>query len=335
MEKREEMDEDLDLDEEELAMMEELGLDAPAAAAAGDGDGFRSGFVALVGRPSVGKSTLLNACAGEKIAITSPVAQTTRKRMRAVISRPGCQIVVVDTPGLHKPKDALGKELNKVALGELADVDVVAFLIDATKPVGRGDEWVAGHVAASRAPFKLLVITKADKATPEIVASQLEAARKLADFDDELVVSAKEGFNVDSFLEIVERHLPKGPRWFPEDMDTDMRDEDLVAEFIREKVLMNCRQEVPHSVAVKVESLSWPKRDQLSVAATIMVEREGQKAILIGRGGSMIKKIGTEARRDIERLFGAKAYLDLKVRVQPEWRRDQNEIRELGYEAED
>ena len=255
--------------------------------------------------------------------------------MRAVIDRPGCQLVVVDTPGLHKPKDALGKELNKVALAELADVDVVAFLIDATRPVGRGDEWVAKHVAASKAPFKLLVITKADKAEPETVQQQLEAALALAPFDDELVVSAREGFNVDSFIDIVSAHLPYGPRWFPEGMDTDMTDEDLVGEFIREKVLLNCRQEVPHSVAVKVDDISWPKRDQLSVTATILVEREGQKAILIGRRGSMIKKIGTAARKDIERLFGAKAYLDLKVRVQPEWRRDANEIRELGLEADE
>ena len=195
-----EMNEDeLDLDEEERAMMEKFGAAAAPAKNEEDPD-FRSGFVALVGRPSVGKSTLLNACMGEKIAITSPVAQTTRKRMRAVIDRPGCQLVVVDTPGLHKPKDALGKELNKVALAELADVDVVAFLIDATRPVGRGDEWVAKHVAASKAPFKLLVITKADKAEPETVQQQLEAARALAPFDDELVVSAREGFNVDSFI---------------------------------------------------------------------------------------------------------------------------------------
>ncbi len=329
-------EDELDLDEEERAMLAELGPEAIAHAPATEAeDGFRSGFVALVGRPSVGKSTLLNACAGEKIAITSPVAQTTRKRMRAVINRPGCQLVVVDTPGLHKPKDALGKELNKVALGELADVDVVAFLIDATKPVGRGDEWVAKHVAASKAPFKLLVITKADKAKPETVQEQLASARALGPFDDELVVSAKEGFNVDAFMDIVSAHLPYGPKWFPDDMDTDMSDEDLIAEFIREKVLLNARQEVPHSVAVKVEDLSWPKKDHLSVTATILVEREGQKAILIGRKGSMIKKIGTEARKDIERLFGASAYLNLKVRVQPEWRRDQNEIRSLGYEAEE
>lgn len=294
---------------------------------------FTSGFVALVGRPSVGKSTLLNAAVGGKLAITSPVAQTTRRRMRAVVNTDHSQLVIVDTPGLHKPKDALGKELNKVALGELADVDAVAFLIDATKPVGTGDEWVAKHVDASRAPFKLLVITKADIAKPEQVTAQLEAAGKLARFDETLVLSAKEGFNVDSFVALVSEHLPEGPRWFPEDMDCDATDEDLVAEFVREKLLNNLRQEVPHSVGVICDDIDWSK-DHASISATIIVEREGQKGIVIGHGGKMIKKVGTEARRDIERLFDCSCYLDLQVRVKPEWRRDQNEIRRLGYEAE-
>ncbi|WP_097677373.1 GTPase Era [Olsenella urininfantis] len=295
---------------------------------------FRSGFVALVGRPNVGKSTLLNACYGGKIAITSPVAQTTRRRMRAVVNTPGSQLVIVDTPGLHKPKDALGKELNKAALGELADVDVVALLIDATMPVGRGDEWVAKHVAASRAPFKLLVVTKADKATSEQVGAQLDAARALAPFDDALVVSAREGFNVDSFLSLVSQHLPEGPRWFPEDMDVDMEDEELVAEFIREKVLLNLRQEVPHSVGVICDDVEWAKDGHASISATIVVEREGQKGIVIGHKGAMIKKIGMEARRDVERLLDAPCFLDLQVRVRPLWRRDQNEIRRMGLEAE-
>jgi GTP-binding protein Era len=296
---------------------------------------FRSGFVALVGRPSVGKSTLLNAAVGGKVAITSPVAQTTRRRMRAVVNRPNAQIVIVDTPGLHKPKDALGKELNKVALGELADVDVAAFLVDATKPVGRGDEWVARHVDASDAPYKLLVITKADLAKPEQVTAQLEAASALARFDDTIVVSAREGFNVDAFVSMVAEHLPEGPRWFPEDMDCDATDEELVAEFVREKVLLNLRQEVPHSVAVICDDIDWAKDGHASIRATIIVERESQKGIVIGRGGSMVKRIGTQARKDIERLFDARVFLDIQVRVQPQWRRDQNEIRRLGYDYEE
>ncbi len=298
-------------------------------------DVFRSGFVALVGRPSVGKSTLLNACMGERLAITSPVAQTTRRRLRAVVNTPNSQLVIVDTPGLHKPKDALGKELNRVALGELGDVDVVAMLIDATRPVGRGDQWVANQVKASPAPYKILLVTKADLASPEQVQSQLAAARELASFDDELVVSATEGFNVDAFVNLVSQHLPEGPKWFPDDMDIDATPEELVSEFIREKVLYHMRQEIPHSVGVLCDDIAWSKGNHASVVATILVERESQKGMVIGKGGRMIKRIGTEARPDIERLLGAKSvFLDLSVRVQPQWRRDASVIRRLGYQAE-
>ena len=295
-------------------------------------DTFRSGFVALVGRPNAGKSTLLNACMGERIAITSPVAQTTRKRLRAVVNTPTSQIVIVDTPGLHKPKDALGKELNRSALGELSDVDVVAMLVDATKPVGTGDEWVGAHVDKARVP-RILVLTKADLAKPEQMAAQLEAAEKLAKFDDVIVTSATENFNVDAFLKLVSGKLPEGPKWFPEGMDSDATEEDLVAEFVREKVLLNCREEVPHSVAVVCNDIVWKKDGHASVSASIYVEREGQKGIIVGKGGSMIKKIGSAARPDIERLLGGKVFLELRVQVKPQWRRDQNEIRRLGYEA--
>ena len=294
---------------------------------------FRSGFVALVGRPNVGKSTLLNACLGQKVAIESPVAQTTRKRLRAVVNTQDAQIVIVDTPGLHKPKDALGKELNRSALGELADVDVVALLIDATKPVGRGDAWVANHVKACGADYKLLVITKADISNPEQISAQMKAAQELADFDDVVVVSARERFNVDGFIALLSEHLPEGPRWFPEDMPYDATPEELVAEFVREKAFLNLKQEIPHSVGVRCDSIEYGKDGHASIEATILVERDGQKGIVIGANGSMIKKIGTEARVDIERLLGTRVYLDLNVRVQPKWRRDKSEIRRLGYDA--
>lgn len=296
---------------------------------------FTSGFVALVGRPNAGKSTLLNACLGEKVAITSPVAQTTRRRMRAVINTDRSQLVIIDTPGLHKPKDALGSELNKSALGELADADVVAFLVDATKPVGTGDAWVAKHVQQAEADYKLLVLAKADLARPEQVAAQLEAARALCDFDDEIVVSSKEGFNVDSFVSLVSAHLPEGPRWFPEGMDVDATPEDLVAEFVREKLFLNLRQELPHSVGVLCDDIEYADDGHASVTATILVERDGQKAIVIGRGGQMIKRVGIQARRDVERLLGCKVFLDLTVRVAPQWRRDAREIRRLGYGCEE
>ncbi|QOY61468.1 GTPase Era [Thermophilibacter immobilis] len=296
---------------------------------------FASGFVALVGRPNAGKSTLLNACVGEKLAITSPVAQTTRRRMRAVVNTDHSQLVIIDTPGLHKPKDALGSELNRSALGELAGADVVALLVDATKPVGTGDAWVARHVAASSAPYKLLVLTKADVAGPEQVAAQLAAVRDLVELNDELVVSAREGFNVDAFVELVSAHLPEGPRWFPEGMDVDATPEDLVAEFVREKLFCNLRQELPHSVGVLCDGLEYADDGHASIEVTVLVEREGQKAIVVGHGGQMIKRVGVQARRDIERLLGCKVYLDLKVRVAPQWRRDEREIRRLGYSSED
>ena len=296
---------------------------------------FTSGFVALVGRPNAGKSTLLNACMGEKVAITSPVAQTTRRRMRAVINTDHSQLVIIDTPGLHKPKDALGSELNKAALAELADADVVAFLVDATKPVGRGDEWVARHVDGADADYKLLVLTKADIAGPEQVAAQLAAARELVTFDDELVLSATEGFNVDAFLELVSAHLPEGPRWFPKGMDVDATPEDLVAEFVREKLFLHLRQELPHSVGVLCDEIDYADDGHASIEATILVERSGQRGIVLGKGGQMIKRVGIEARRDIERLLGCKVFLDLTVRVAPAWRRDEREIRRLGYSSED
>lgn len=295
---------------------------------------FKSGFVALVGRPNAGKSTLLNACCGQRLAITTPVAQTTRKRMRAVVNTKHSQIVIVDTPGLHKPKDALGKELNRMALSELNDVELIAMLVDATKPVGRGDEWVANHVAAASAP-KILVLTKADIAKPDAMQAQLKAASALADFDDVIVVSATEGFNVDGFLELVSSYLPEGPKWFGDEMASDASEEELIAEYVREKVLLNCKQEVPHSVAVTCDELTWAKDGHASISCSILVEREGQKGIIVGKGGSMIKKIGASARPDIEKLLDAKVYLELRVQVRPQWRRDANEIRRLGLSADE
>lgn len=318
-------------DEELDAMVEETPLDLQAAS--GVESGFKSGFVALVGRPNAGKSTLLNACFGEKVAITSPVAQTTRRRMRAVVNRPGLQVVFVDTPGIHKPKDGLGSELNKSALAELSDVDVVCFTVDATKPFGRGDAWVAEKVAASRAK-KVLVITKIDEAKPEQVMAQIAAAKEMVDFDDEIVTSSTAGFNVDAFIDTVARFLPEGPRWFPVGMGTDTDDETLVAEFVREKVLLRTREEVPHSVGVICDSFERSKK-VLKIHATVYVERDGQKGIIIGKGGDMIKHIGTDARRDLERVFGGKVFLSLDVKVKSGWRDDEAQIRRFGYNADE
>ena len=325
-----------DLSDEELDVMLESGELVPAPVSAGYGvpEGFKSGFVALVGRPNAGKSTLLNACYGKKVAITSPVAQTTRRRLRAVVNREDCQLVIVDTPGLHKPKDGLGSELNKSALTELGDVDVIAFVIDASAPIGRGDAWVAERVAAVKAP-KVLVLTKADLTTSEQMQKQLEAAHELVKFDDEIIVSSTEGFNVEGFVDVVAGFLPEGPRWFPENMGTDETDEMMVAEFVREKVLRHTREEIPHSVGVICDEFEQPKRDLLRLHATVYVEREGQKGILVGKGGEMIKRIGVEARKDLETMFGKRIFLGLDVRVKKGWRDDAREIQRFGYAAED
>lgn len=292
---------------------------------------FKSGFVALVGRPNAGKSTLINAIIGDKVLITSPTAQTTRHRISAVYNEPDMQMILVDTPGLHKPVDALGEELNISALNALKDVDVVAMLVDGSKEAGRGDEWVAQHVAECPA-YKMLVISKADAITQEQAQAQIDRMREYCDFDDVIVLSAQENFNVDAFIQAVAKQLPEGPRWFPVDMQTDQAIEVLIAEFIREKVLLNTRDEVPHSVGVVVDETSYNEKKNLStIKATIYVERESQKGIIIGAGGKMVKKIGMEARQDLQALLGNQVYLELNVKVKPDWRTDAAQIKRFGY----
>jgi GTP-binding protein Era len=293
--------------------------------------GFRSGFVTLIGRPNAGKSTLLNAIMGTKIAITSNTAQTTRHRFRAVLTRDDFQMIIVDTPGLHKPHDALGEELNTSAVKALEDVDVVAMLIDASKPIGSGDEWVAAQVKAARAP-RICVLTKTDIATPDEIAAQLAAAEKLMKWDAIVALSSKSGKNVEAFIEEVVQFLPEGPTWFPPDMKTDLTDEIMVAEFIREKILRTFRDEVPHSIGVAVDLMEYQKRKDLTrIFATIYVERDSQKGIIIGKGGAAIREIGVAARRDLEHLLGNKVYLDLNVKLKKNWRRDANQIKRFGY----
>ncbi len=292
---------------------------------------FKSGFVTLIGRPNAGKSTLLNAVMGEKVAITSNTPQTTRHRFRAVYDTPDMQMIMVDTPGLHKPYDALGEELNTSALKALEDVDVIAMLIDCSKPVGKGDEWVASNLKDFKAK-KILVISKADLGRDGTAQRQMELASKLADWDDVIVLSAVEDFNVQGFVQSVYSFLPNGPRWFPEGTGVDQPIEVLVAEFIREKILLHTRDEVPHSIGVQVEQIDRdPKTGFNKIWAVIYVERESQKGIIIGKGGRLIKRVGTEARHDLERLLGGKVHLDLTVKVRKNWRQDANQIRKFGY----
>ena len=290
-----------------------------------------SGFVALVGRPNAGKSTLTNAIVGTKVAITSDTPQTTRHRIRAIMEREDAQLVIVDTPGLHKPQDALGEELNRAALQALADVDVVAFLVDASQQFGRGDEWVAGHVAKARAK-RVLVLTKADLATQTKIEEQIAAASKFVAFDDIIAVSAVDGFNVDGFIDTVVKYLPQGPRWFPRDMPSDQSIEVMIAEFIREKILRSTHDEVPHAVGVVIDDLTFDDRKNMyTIMAIIYVERDSQKGIIIGKGAEKLKAIGTEARVDLERLLAGKVFLNLSVKVKKDWRRDAAQIRRFGY----
>lgn len=287
--------------------------------------------MALVGRPNAGKSTLVNAVVGSKVAITSDTPQTTRRRLRAVLDREDAQVVLVDTPGLHKPYDTLGEELNRSALKALSDVDVACLVIDASRRVGKGDEWVAKHVAAARCA-RVLVVTKADLADQATVNRQIEAASALVKFDEVVALSAKTGFGVDGFAQTVIGLLPEGPRYFPRDMATDQPVEAMVAEFIREKILRTTRDEVSHAVGVALEDMVYEdKRDLVTIYAVIFVERESQKGIIVGKGGDMIKRVGTEARADLERLLGSRVYLDLVVKVRPNWRRDASQIRRFGY----
>lgn len=294
-------------------------------------EGFKSGFVTLIGRPNAGKSTLLNAIMGKKIAITSSTAQTTRHRFRAILTRDDFQIILVDTPGLHKPHDALGEELNVSALKALEDVDVIACVIDASAPIGRGDQWVIEQLAALKAK-KICVLSKTDKVDAQALASQQAAAMSLLSWDAMVGLSAQTGYNVEAFVEEVVFLLPPGPPWFPSDMETDQPIEVIVAEFIREKILRSFHDEVPHAIGVQVDHFDYNrKKDLHSTYATIYVERESQKGIIIGKKGRAIKTIGTKARADLEILLGTRVFLDLNVKVKKNWRRDENQIRRFGY----
>lgn len=295
------------------------------------GENFKSGFVTLVGRPNAGKSTLVNAIMGKKIAITSNTAQTTRHRFRAVLTRDDFQLVLVDTPGIHKPHDALGEELNTSALKALEDVDVVAMLVDASQPVGTGDEWVAAQLTRVRSK-KVLVLSKIDLVDGDQLDKQRFAALQLGDWDAVLEVSSETGEHVQDFVDTVAALLPDGPKWFPADMETDQPIDVVVAEFIREKILRSFRDEVPHAIGVHVEEMEYDrKKDLYRIFATVYVERDSQKGIIIGKKGAAIKQIGIEARADLEQLLGTRVFLDLSVKVKKNWRRDANQIRRFGY----
>ncbi|MBI4728149.1 MAG: GTPase Era [Acidobacteria bacterium] len=290
----------------------------------------RSGFVSIVGRPNVGKSTLLNAFAGRKVAITSEKPQTTRNAIRAVLTGEGWQIVFVDTPGLHKPKTLLGKRLNQVVRGTLKEVDAIVFMLDATQPVGSGDEFVAREVLALGTPV-ICAVNKMDAAARERLVPQLAAAQALGEWREIIPISALEGRGVEALQDLLVALLPEGPQYYPPDMVTDQPRELLLAEIVREKALHLTREEVPHSIAVAVEEIVEREDGLIEIHANLFVERESQKGIVIGKGGGMLKEIGTRARVELEWLLGAKVFLRLQVKVAKEWQRDPTLLHRLGY----
>jgi GTP-binding protein Era len=292
----------------------------------------KSGLVALAGRPNVGKSTLLNALLGQKLAIVSDKPQTTRSAVRGVLHRPEGQIALVDTPGLHKPRTLLGQRLNDLVRGTLAEVDLVLQLVDAAAGVGAGDRFLAAELAKVDTP-KLCVVNKLDAASRAKMVVALEAAAALGDFAEIVPVSARDGTQLDLLVQLILRHLPEGRPLYPEGHTSDEPEQHLVAELIREKALAVVRDELPHSVAVLVEEMGPdPEReDLLVIRANLFVERASQKPIVLGKGGSVLRDIGTRARAELEALFGTKVYLDLRVKVAKEWQRDPRQLSRLGF----
>jgi GTP-binding protein Era len=297
-------------------------------------DDFRSGFACFVGRPNAGKSTLTNALIGQKIAITSSRPQTTRHAIRGILHRPDAQLVVVDTPGLHKPRTLLGSRLNDVVRETWAEVDVIGFCVPADQPVGRGDEFIANELrsVAGRTPV-LGIVTKTDIARPEQVAERLTQLTALMEFAEVVPCSAVDGFQVGLLADLLVARLPEGPPLYPDGELTDEPEETLVAELVREAALEGVRDELPHSIAVVVEEMipHEGRTEMLDVHATIFVERSSQKGIVIGKGGERLRAVGTAARRQIEALLGVKVYLDLHVTVAKDWQRDPRQLRKLGF----
>lgn len=298
----------------------------------------RSGFVAVVGKPNVGKSTLMNAYLGQKVAIVSPKPQTTRDRLLGILTLvrergdlADAQIVFVDTPGIHKPLHKLGEYMVETAVRAIPDADVVLFLVDVSRPPNDEDRQIA-EILRQRGPLPvLLTLNKADLLEPGQEGVHIEAYQALGPFEESLLVSALRESNLDTLLEATIERLPLGPRFYPEDQVTDQQTRFIAAELVREQVLRHIRQEIPYSVAVIVDQFKARSEDMTYISATIFVERDSQKAIVLGQGGQMIKRIGKDARQQIEELVGTRVYLELWVKVRKKWRQSERELQRLGY----
>ena len=295
---------------------------------------FKSGFVSIIGRPNVGKSTLLNQILKEKIAIVSPKAQTTRNKIQGIYTTDNEQIIFIDTPGIHKAKNELGNRMNEFAMSSLDGIDAILYVIDATSPIGKGDEFILESLVKSKTPI-FLVANKVDllNDTDKIIEN-IDTYKEKGKFVGGITISATNNFNIDKLLEMIVNVLPNGPMYYPEDQLLDQPERFVVSEIIREKVLLNTEEEVPHSVAITIERFK-EQNDKVEIYATIVVERISQKKIIIGKNGSMIKKIGTQARLDIKKFLGCGVHLDLFVKVEENWRNKKFHLKEFGFSNDD
>ncbi|MCU6600560.1 GTPase Era [Peribacillus simplex] len=293
--------------------------------------GYKSGFISIIGRPNVGKSTFLNRVIGQKIAIMSDKPQTTRNKVQGVLTQNDSQMIFIDTPGIHKPKHKLGDFMMKVATNTLKEVDLILFMINATEGYGRGDEFIIEKLQSVKTPV-FLVVNKIDAMHPDELLPIIEKYQQLYPFAAVVPISALEGNNVDTLLEQIKEHLPEGPQFYPADQVTDHPERFIISELVREKVLHLTREEIPHSVAVVIDSIKkMDNSDTINVMATIVVERDSQKGIVIGKQGKMLKEVGSRARVDIENLLGSKVFLELWVKVQKDWRNKASQLRDYGF----
>ncbi|WP_066192918.1 MULTISPECIES: GTPase Era [Gracilibacillus] len=296
---------------------------------------FKSGFVAIIGRPNVGKSTFMNRVIGQKIAIMSDKAQTTRNKIQGVYTDKDKQIIFIDTPGIHKPKHRLGDFMVKIAEDALGEVDAVMFMINAEEGYGRGDQFIMDRLQSVNKPV-YLVINKIDLVHPDQLLPLIDQYRSAYSFKEIIPISALEGNNVEHLMQVFAEQLPTGPQYYPEDTVTDHPERFIIGELIREKVLQLTREEIPHSIAVVIEQIDHRGEDEkILVQAVVVVERKSQKGIIIGKQGKMLKEIGKRARQDIERLLGSKVYLELWVKVQENWRNNPQQLQEFGFNKDD
>ncbi|MDU4612081.1 MAG: GTPase Era [Staphylococcus epidermidis] len=290
----------------------------------------KSGFVSIIGRPNVGKSTFVNRVIGHKIAIMSDKAQTTRNKIQGVMTRDDAQIIFIDTPGIHKPKHKLGDYMMRVAKNTLSEIDAIMFMVNVNEDIGRGDEYIMEMLKNVKTPI-FLVLNKIDLVHPDTLMPKIEQYQSYMDFTDIIPISALEGLNVDHFIDVLKSFLPEGPKYYPDNQISDHPEQFVVSEIIREKILHLTSEEIPHAIGVNVDRMIKEDEDRVRIEATIYVERDSQKGIVIGKGGKKLKEVDKRARRDIEMLLGSKVYLELWVKVQRDWRNKVNFIRQIGY----